>query len=64
MHSDDKYLTGPQVQARYQITKMTLWRWLQDERLAFPQPTIIKRRQYFKQSEIESWERSRAGRAA
>ncbi|YBV97399.1 DNA-binding protein [Phyllobacteriaceae bacterium JZ32] len=58
------YLTAPQVLARYNITDMTLWRWLQDSELDFPKPTKINRRRYFLEAELIAWERKRAGRAA
>ena len=36
-----KFLTGPQVCARYSISDMSLWRWLQSPTLGFPAPTLI-----------------------
>lgn len=46
--------------ARYDIVDRTLDRWLADPRMDFPRPLVIARRRYFKQSEIERWERQRA----
>ena len=45
------------------ITPMTLWRWLKDPNMNFPQPIVINRRRYFELSEIEAWERNRASQA-
>ena len=41
------HLTGPQVCARYSITDMSPWRWLQDRDLGFPQPALrVRERRY------------------
>jgi predicted DNA-binding transcriptional regulator AlpA len=56
-------LTGPQVRARFgNISDMTLWRWLQDPELGFPEPLIIQRRRYWRLADIEAWERAQASR--
>jgi predicted DNA-binding transcriptional regulator AlpA len=34
---------------------MTIWRWLQDEKLAFPKPTYIARRRYWREADIIAW---------
>jgi predicted DNA-binding transcriptional regulator AlpA len=58
------YLTAKQVLGRYNITDMTLWRWLVDETLAFPKPMVINRRRYFLETDLVAWERARAAKAA
>lgn len=50
------YLTAKQVTAKFNITSMTLHRWLRRDDMKFPRPTIINRRRYFIASEIEAWE--------
>lgn len=37
------FLTGPQVQARYQKSHVTIWRWIRDPDLGFPAPMQINR---------------------
>lgn len=37
------------------VSDMTLWRWLNDPDLAFPRPTYIGRRRYFREAEISVW---------
>ncbi|GLR60280.1 helix-turn-helix transcriptional regulator [Rhizobium indigoferae] len=59
-----KYLTGPQVLARYQITEMTLHRWQKNEKLGFPEPMKINRRRFFLEDDLIAWERSRAAARA
>ena len=59
-----KYVTGPQVRARYGVSEMTLHRWQKNPTLAFPTPLIINRRKFFDEDELVAWERQRAaGRA-
>lgn len=50
------YMTAPQVTAKFNITSMTLHRWLRREDMKFPKPTYINNRRYFIASEIEAWE--------
>lgn len=65
MSETEKYLTAPQVRKRYNITDMTLWRWLQNPDLSFPRPIAINRRRYFVEADLVAWERARAaGKAA
>lgn len=60
--SDDPvYLTGPQILKRFQISDMTLWRWLQNPELGFPRPVVINRRRLFLLASVLEFERSRAG---
>lgn len=45
------------------VTDMSLWRWLNDDRLDFPKPVVIRRRRYWRQSEIAAFQ-TRQGAAA
>ncbi len=52
------YRTSAQVRARYGgVSDMTLWRWLRDEDLAFPQPIRIKGRRLWSEESLAAWER-------
>lgn len=62
--SDDRYLTAPQVRQWYNVTDMTIWRWLKNPELQFPTPTVINRRRYWRERELVEWERKQAARAA
>jgi predicted DNA-binding transcriptional regulator AlpA len=65
MTENERYLSARQVQTRYGITDMTLWRWLQNDELSFPRPLYINRRRYFDEADLMAWERQRAsGKAA
>ncbi|WP_338050330.1 helix-turn-helix transcriptional regulator [Rhizobium mesosinicum] len=58
------YLTAKQVQERYQISSMSLFRWLKSDTLNFPRPMVINRRRLFDEQDIAEWERKRAKDAA
>jgi len=57
METSNAYLTAPQVRERYNISDMSLHRWLHNADLNFPQPMIVNRRRYFRLDELVSWER-------
>ena len=48
-------LRAQHVCAFFNISNMSLWRWLEDDSLNFPTPTYIKNRRYWRQSDIEAW---------
>ncbi|MGJ8588801.1 MAG: helix-turn-helix transcriptional regulator [Yoonia sp.] len=50
------FVTGPQVQARYQKSHVTIWRWMNDAKLDFPKPIQINRLNYWRLSDLEKWE--------
>jgi hypothetical protein len=50
------YLTAKQVTAKFNITSMTLHRWLRRADMKFPTPTYINNRRYFIAAEVEAWE--------
>jgi predicted DNA-binding transcriptional regulator AlpA len=63
--TDDKpspsrlYLSGPDICRRYGVSDMTLWRWLRDALLAFPQPAMrVKDRRYWLETDLVNWERA------
>jgi predicted DNA-binding transcriptional regulator AlpA len=57
-----KILIGAKtVRQRYgDSSDMTLWRWLHDEKMGFPQPLRINGRRFWRLTDLEEWERSRA----
>jgi predicted DNA-binding transcriptional regulator AlpA len=57
-----QYLPGRQVHDRYNVSEMTIWRWLHNAELKFPKPTVINRRRYWLLEELEQWERMRASK--
>ena len=62
-HGDDanpaSFLGGPAVCRRYQISDMSLWRWLHDSELRFPQPAMrIRGRRYWSLADLLLWERA------
>jgi predicted DNA-binding transcriptional regulator AlpA len=56
--SDDYFLTAVQVRRRYgNASDMWLWRRLRDDS-NFPRPIEIRKRRYWKLSELIAWERA------
>jgi excisionase family DNA binding protein len=53
------YLTTAEVAQRYSISKMTLWRWLRDEKIGFPKPMVVNRRKLFDEAGLRAWELKR-----
>ena len=57
------FLTGPQVQARYHRSHVSIWRWMKDEALGFPAPIKINRLNYWKLADLEAWEAAQVEQA-
>ena len=58
MHDLDnkRMLTSAQVRNIFGgISDMSLWRWLNDPDMNFPQPIYIQRRRFFDAAEVESF---------
>jgi predicted DNA-binding transcriptional regulator AlpA len=51
------YLTGPQVKQRYGCSYQTIWRWMRNPELGFPEPLKINNRNRFALDAIEAFER-------
>ena len=58
--SSTDYLPARQVMDRYKITRTTLWRWVKNPDLGFPDPIEINSRRYWPESALTAWERDRA----
>jgi predicted DNA-binding transcriptional regulator AlpA len=58
-----KYIPARYLRERYRVSDMTIWRWLRDENLGFPKPTLINRRRYWILADLEDWEAMRAASA-
>lgn len=65
---DKQLLTSAQVRTRYGgVSHMTLYRWVTDQKLAFPKPESIRSRNYWRLSDLDAWDKARkqpAGEAA
>jgi predicted DNA-binding transcriptional regulator AlpA len=58
------FLPAGQVRIRYGVSDMAIWRWLRNEQLNFPRPIRINGRRFWKRTELEAWEASRAAESA
>lgn len=59
MHDHQTYLPAGAVRARYGVSDMSLWRWLHDDALSFPNPIRINGRRFWLLADLEAWEASR-----
>ena len=61
--TQDVFLPARDIRARYNVSSMTLHRWLRDPQLEFPKPIVINRRRYWALRDLVRWERSRCGKS-
>jgi hypothetical protein len=62
---EKRYLRAAQVRKRYgDITEMTLWRWLHDPELNFPQPEYHGRDRFWDEAVLDAHDRECARRSA
>lgn len=54
-----EYLPARAVLTRYDISAMTLHRWIRNPLLGFPRPMIINGRRYWSIEALLAWERER-----
>jgi predicted DNA-binding transcriptional regulator AlpA len=59
---DEQFLPASKVRERYQITDVTIWRWMQNPNVKFPRPALnpSSRFRLWRLSDIEAWEKSHA----
>jgi predicted DNA-binding transcriptional regulator AlpA len=55
----DGFLPARSVWERYGVTAMSLYRWLADEKMAFPRPIYIGRFRFWRLADLLEWESSR-----
>jgi predicted DNA-binding transcriptional regulator AlpA len=62
---DEALLNSAQVKARCgNVSDMCIWRWLRDERVAFPQPIQINRRNYWRLGDLRAWQAKHTNKVA
>jgi predicted DNA-binding transcriptional regulator AlpA len=37
------------------VSQMTIWRWLKDPAVGFPEPRYIKTRRYWREDDLTAW---------
>lgn len=60
--SSEDLLPAAQVRARYGVSDMTVFRWLADPKLDFPDPLRINGRRYWRLADLQSFEARQASR--
>ena len=62
---DDTLLTSNQTRARVgNVSHMCIWRWVRDERVQFPAPVQINRRNYWRLGDLRRWQAAQAEKKA
>jgi predicted DNA-binding transcriptional regulator AlpA len=51
-----RWADSNKVKARYGKSPMTIYRWVKDPGLNFPQPTYINGRKYWDENELDAWD--------
>ncbi|MCJ2058447.1 DNA-binding protein [Methylobacterium sp. J-048] len=54
--SGEDLLPATPVRARYGVSDMTIFRWLADPKLGFPQPIRINGRRYWRLADLQAFE--------
>jgi hypothetical protein len=54
----ERRLRAAQICGRYSIGVRTLFRWCQDPQVGFPAPLVIQRRRYWREEDLQAWERA------
>jgi predicted DNA-binding transcriptional regulator AlpA len=62
---DDALLNSAQVKARCgNVSDMCIWRWLRDDRVQFPQPVQINKRNYWRLGDLRAWQAKHTNKVA
>ena len=62
---DDALLNSAQTKARCgNVSDMCLWRWMRDDRVRFPKPLQINRRNYWRLGDLRAWQEQHTSKAA
>ena len=59
---NESLLPATAVRARYGVSDMTIFRWLADPRLSFPQPIRINGRRYWRTADLQAFEERQASK--
>jgi predicted DNA-binding transcriptional regulator AlpA len=59
IESASQFIPGPAVARRYNVSGMTIYRWLHNVELGFPRPLYIGRFRFWRVDDLVAWERAR-----
>jgi predicted DNA-binding transcriptional regulator AlpA len=58
---DDILLNSNQTRVRVgNVSHMCIWRWIRDDRVQFPHPLQINKRNYWRLGDLRRWQAARA----
>jgi predicted DNA-binding transcriptional regulator AlpA len=60
--SNDDLLPAAPIRARYGVSDMTIFRWLANPKLGFPQPLRINGRRYWRLADLQAFEVKQSAR--
>lgn len=60
--SAEDLLPATMVRRRYGVSDMTVFRWVNDKKLGFPQPIYINKRRYWRLADLQAFEDRQASR--
>ncbi|MCJ2117657.1 DNA-binding protein [Methylobacterium sp. J-001] len=63
-NSNEDLLPTTITRARYGVSDMTIFRWLADPKLEFPQPIRINGRRYWRLADLQAFEARQAKKEA
>lgn len=62
---EETLLNSKQTRKRVgDVSAMCIWRWMRDERVLFPKPIQINRRNYWRLGDLRSWQEAQSKRPA
>lgn len=62
MMTNENYLSDKRVANRYDVSRATIWRWVQSGRFQFPQPVKLSPGcTRWRASDIQKWEAQHCG---
>jgi hypothetical protein len=64
MPQNEVLLPTSDVCRRYNVCQRTISRWEEDDELNFPIPAVIRKRRYWRQSELDAFDRAQVTRRA
>ena len=53
--SSKKFLTTSQAAAKFSVHSKTVDRWLKYPGLNFPPPTVVNKRRYYDETQLDKW---------
>jgi predicted DNA-binding transcriptional regulator AlpA len=53
----ERYISAAELRQRIPVSDMTIWRWLRDSKMGFPQPVKFGQQNFWWLPTVQEWER-------